>query len=65
MFVLRDELIKYYAELGEEATRRERHALWKIQRARLDLARQKLLEEDQKQWQLEMEEYKQAQVRTI
>ncbi|PVD25340.1 hypothetical protein C0Q70_15840 [Pomacea canaliculata] len=57
----RDELIKYYAELGEEATRRERHALWKIQRARLDLARQKLLEEDQKQWQLEMEEYKQAQ----
>ncbi|GFN97087.1 gamma-tubulin complex component [Plakobranchus ocellatus] len=42
----REELVQYYTNLGEEATHRERQALWKIQRARLSMKRENFLERD-------------------
>ncbi|CAI5785319.1 gamma-tubulin complex component 6 [Podarcis lilfordi] len=44
----RQELIDHYSKLSEEAARRERKALWKIQRHKLETARLKFLMEDQK-----------------
>jgi gamma-tubulin complex component 6 len=58
----RDELIAYYSELSEEATRREQRALWRIRRARLDTVRLQALKEDEQRWQMELEEQRQAQV---
>lgn len=58
---IRDELIAYYTHLGEEASKREQKALWKIRRARLETARTELLMQDAARWQVEMEEHRQAQ----
>ncbi|KAG9342265.1 hypothetical protein JZ751_016767 [Albula glossodonta] len=43
----RKELIAQYSRLSEEAARRERRALWRVQRMRLDQARAEFLQEDQ------------------
>ncbi|XP_060100777.1 gamma-tubulin complex component 6 [Heteronotia binoei] len=44
----RQELIDHYSKLSEDATRREKRALWKIQRNKLETARLSFLLEDQK-----------------
>ncbi|XP_072856687.2 gamma-tubulin complex component 6 isoform X2 [Pogona vitticeps] len=44
----RQELIDHYTKLSEDAARREKKALWKIQRHKLETARLKFLLEDQK-----------------
>ncbi|KAJ7329644.1 hypothetical protein JRQ81_015818 [Phrynocephalus forsythii] len=44
----RQELIDHYSKLSEDAARREKKALWKIQRHKLETARLKFLLEDQK-----------------
>ncbi|XP_077194421.1 gamma-tubulin complex component 6 isoform X2 [Paroedura picta] len=44
----RQELIDHYSKLSEDAARREKRALWKIQRHRLETARLSFLLEDQK-----------------
>ncbi|XP_048355536.1 gamma-tubulin complex component 6 isoform X3 [Sphaerodactylus townsendi] len=44
----RQELIDHYSKLSEDAARRERRALWKIQRHKLETARLTFLLEDQK-----------------
>ncbi|CAL1527089.1 unnamed protein product [Lymnaea stagnalis] len=51
----RDELVAYYTELGEEAMRRERLALWRIRRAQLGHARYLFLEADAERWKKEWE----------
>ncbi|XP_062317437.1 gamma-tubulin complex component 6 isoform X1 [Osmerus eperlanus] len=43
----RKELIAQYSHLSEEATRRERRALWRVQRMRLDESRAQFLLQDQ------------------
>ncbi|KAJ6666431.1 hypothetical protein lerEdw1_000705 [Lerista edwardsae] len=44
----RQELIDHYSKLSEDAARREKRALWKIQRHKLETARLNFLLEDQK-----------------
>ncbi|XP_066489443.1 gamma-tubulin complex component 6 [Tiliqua scincoides] len=44
----RQELIDHYSKLSEDAARREKRALWKIQRHKLETARLSFLLEDQK-----------------
>ncbi|XP_039194616.1 gamma-tubulin complex component 6 isoform X2 [Crotalus tigris] len=44
----RQELIDYYTKLSEDAARREKKALWKIQRHKLETARLNFLLKDQK-----------------
>ncbi|XP_054845343.1 gamma-tubulin complex component 6 [Eublepharis macularius] len=44
----RQELIDHYSKLSEDATRREKRALWKTQRHKLETARLTFLLEDQK-----------------
>ncbi|KAM3833368.1 gamma-tubulin complex component 6 [Vipera latastei] len=44
----RQELIDHYTKLSEDAARREKKALWKIQRHKLETARLNFLLEDQK-----------------
>ncbi|XP_062990160.1 gamma-tubulin complex component 6 isoform X2 [Elgaria multicarinata webbii] len=44
----RQELIDHYSKLSEDAARREKKALWKIQRHKLETARLKFLLEDEK-----------------
>ncbi|XP_033116813.1 gamma-tubulin complex component 6-like [Anneissia japonica] len=43
----REELIEYYAKLTEDAIRRERHALWRVQRRKLDDKRMKFFQQDE------------------
>ena len=43
----RNELIAQYGRLSEDAARRERRALWRVQRMRLDPARAQFLTSDE------------------
>ncbi|KAK3580164.1 hypothetical protein CHS0354_030279 [Potamilus streckersoni] len=56
----REEIIEYYAQLSEEAAYREQKALWKIRRARLDMARVKFLKEDESKWAAKLETVKES-----
>lgn len=53
----RQELIDHYSTLSEEAARKERRALWKIQRHKLETARLKFLSEDKRQTQELLEQF--------
>ncbi|XP_035678118.1 gamma-tubulin complex component 6-like [Branchiostoma floridae] len=44
----REQVVEYYAKLGEEASKREQRALWKIRRHRLDQARLNFLLKEEK-----------------
>jgi len=48
----RKELIDQYSRLSEEAARRERRALWQVQRMRLDEARAQFFMHDAQQTQV-------------
>uniref|UniRef100_H3BA66 Gamma-tubulin complex component 6 n=1 Tax=Latimeria chalumnae TaxID=7897 RepID=H3BA66_LATCH len=48
----RQELIEHYSKLSEEAARRERKALWKIQRHKLETARNSFLLNDEREIQI-------------
>lgn len=48
----RKELILQYSRLSEEATRRERRAMWRAQRSRLDNARAQFFTRDRQQTQV-------------
>ncbi|KAM9854528.1 gamma-tubulin complex component 6 [Aulostomus maculatus] len=53
----RKELIAQYSRLSEEAARRERRAMWRVQRMRLDEARAQFLKRDEQQLQALLEKY--------
>ncbi|KAM7414939.1 hypothetical protein PAMA_019657 [Pampus argenteus] len=53
----RKELIAQYSHLSEEAARRERRALWMVQRMRLDGARAQFFMHDKQQMQALLEKY--------
>ncbi|XP_029008837.1 gamma-tubulin complex component 6 isoform X2 [Betta splendens] len=53
----RKELIAQYSRLSEEAACRERRALWRVQRMRLDAARAQFFEHDREQIQAILENY--------
>ncbi|XP_069483954.1 gamma-tubulin complex component 6 [Ambystoma mexicanum] len=53
----RQELIEQYSKLSEEAARKERRALWKIQRHKLETARLRFLSEDEKHTQELLEQF--------
>lgn len=46
LFNSRKELIAQYSRLSEEAARRERRAMWRVQRMRLDEARAHFFRDD-------------------
>lgn len=48
----RKELIAQYSRLSEEAARRERRAMWRVQRMRLDDARAQFFMHDSQQTQV-------------
>ncbi|XP_018610363.2 gamma-tubulin complex component 6 isoform X2 [Scleropages formosus] len=51
------ELIAQYSRMSEEATRRERRAVWRVQRLQLNEARTQFLEEDQRLIQVLLKMY--------
>ncbi|XP_076863069.1 gamma-tubulin complex component 6 [Brachyhypopomus gauderio] len=53
----RMDLIAQYSRLSEEAARRERRAMWKVQRMRLDEARASFLHQDQQAIQALLDRY--------
>ncbi|CAK6950912.1 gamma-tubulin complex component 6 [Scomber scombrus] len=53
----RKELIDQYSHLSEEAARRERRAMWRVQRMRLDDARAQFFKHDMQQMQAILEKY--------
>ncbi|XP_061085197.1 gamma-tubulin complex component 6 isoform X2 [Conger conger] len=53
----RKELIDQYSQLTEEAAKRERRALWRVQRMRLHQDRVRLLQEDRRLIQALLEQY--------
>ncbi|XP_062402552.1 gamma-tubulin complex component 6 [Sardina pilchardus] len=53
----RKELIAQYSRLSEEAARRERKAMWRVQRMRLDEQRANFLQQDQQSIQGLLEKY--------
>ncbi|KAM9377115.1 gamma-tubulin complex component 6 [Pholidichthys leucotaenia] len=53
----RKELIAQYSRLSEEAARRERRAIWRVQRMRLDEARSQFLMADQQKTQAMLDKY--------
>ncbi|XP_044048809.1 gamma-tubulin complex component 6 isoform X2 [Siniperca chuatsi] len=59
----RKELIAQYSHLSEEAARRERRALWRVQRMRLDEARAQFFMHDRLQTQTILEKYPLGQER--
>ncbi|KAK9516417.1 hypothetical protein VZT92_024347 [Zoarces viviparus] len=59
----RKELIDQYSRLSEEAARRERRALWKVQRMRLDGARAQFFVDDREQTQSMLKKYPLGQER--
>ncbi|XP_058500752.1 gamma-tubulin complex component 6 [Solea solea] len=59
----RKELIAQYSRLSDEAARRERRALWRVQRIRLDEARVQFLSNDSQQIQAILEKYPLGQLR--
>ncbi|XP_060932819.1 gamma-tubulin complex component 6 [Limanda limanda] len=58
----RKELIAQYSHLSEEAARRERRALWRVQRMRLDEARAQFLIHDREHTEALVEKYPLGQV---
>lgn len=50
--ISRKELIAQYSRLSEEAARRERRALWRVQRMRLDDARTQFFMDDRQKIQV-------------
>ncbi|KAL4226032.1 Gamma-tubulin complex component 6 [Mactra antiquata] len=54
----REEVIAYYSQLSEEAARREQKALWRIRRAKLDIARTEFLLREERLMAANMEKYK-------
>ncbi|XP_034541406.1 gamma-tubulin complex component 6 [Notolabrus celidotus] len=59
----RKELIAQYSRLSEEAARRERRAMWRVQRMRLDEARAHFFEHDRQHIQAVLEKYPLGQER--
>lgn len=59
----RKELIAQYSRLSEEAARRERRAMWRVQRMRLDEARSQFFMRDRQQTQAMLEKYPLGQQR--
>ncbi|XP_068168503.1 gamma-tubulin complex component 6 isoform X2 [Antennarius striatus] len=59
----RKELIAQYSRLSEEAARRERRAMWRVQRMRLDEARAEFFTRDRQQTEDMMEKYPLGQQR--
>ncbi|KAE8296073.1 Gamma-tubulin complex component 6 [Larimichthys crocea] len=59
----RKELIAQYSRLSEEAARRERRAMWRVQRMRLDDARAQFFMHDRQQTQAVLEKYPLGQKR--
>ncbi|KAG7263081.1 hypothetical protein CRUP_021014 [Coryphaenoides rupestris] len=59
----RNELIAQYSHLSEDAARRERRALWRVQRMRLDQARGEFLKRDQEMIETMLEKYPLGQER--
>ncbi|CAJ1056258.1 gamma-tubulin complex component 6 [Xyrichtys novacula] len=59
----RKELIAQYSHLSEEAARRERRAMWRVQRMRLDEAREQFFVHDRQQTQAMLEKYPLGQKR--
>ena len=59
---LREELIKYYEELKREVERREQHALWTIQRHRLDTVRMQFLAQEEAKLQKMKDDISQPRV---
>ncbi|XP_049928723.1 gamma-tubulin complex component 6 [Epinephelus moara] len=59
----RKELIAQYSRLSEEAARRERRAMWRVQRMRLDEARAQFFMHDRQQTQAILEKYPLGQER--
>ncbi|KAM9352323.1 gamma-tubulin complex component 6 [Symphorus nematophorus] len=59
----RKELIAQYSRLSEEAARRERRAMWRVQRMRLDEARAQFFMHDRHQTQAMLEKYPLGQLR--
>ncbi|XP_037622066.1 gamma-tubulin complex component 6 [Sebastes umbrosus] len=59
----RKELIAQYSRLSEEAARRERRAMWRVQRMRLDNARAQFFMHDSQQTQAMLKKYPLGQER--
>lgn len=59
----RKELIAQYSHLSEEAARRERRAMWRVQRMRLDEARAQFFRDDRQKTQVILEKYPLGQER--
>uniref|UniRef100_A0A8C4HL22 Gamma-tubulin complex component 6 n=1 Tax=Dicentrarchus labrax TaxID=13489 RepID=A0A8C4HL22_DICLA len=59
----RKELIAQYSRLSEEAAGRERRAMWRVQRMRLDEARAQFFMQDRQQTQAMLEKYPLGQER--
>ncbi|XP_053741028.1 gamma-tubulin complex component 6 isoform X1 [Synchiropus splendidus] len=53
----RNELIAQYSHLSEEGARRERRAMWRVQRRRLDEARARFFTRDEQQLQALLEQF--------
>ncbi|XP_052265860.1 gamma-tubulin complex component 6-like isoform X2 [Dreissena polymorpha] len=54
----REELVRQYSQLSEDAARREQKALWRVRRSRLDRERTDFLLEQDAMWAQEMEKYR-------
>nr|XP_015207665.1 PREDICTED: gamma-tubulin complex component 6 [Lepisosteus oculatus] len=61
----RKELVEQYSRLSEEAARRERRALWRAHRLRLDSARAQFLEEDHRHTQALLQQFPLGQGRPL
>ncbi|XP_069048743.1 gamma-tubulin complex component 6 [Lepisosteus oculatus] len=61
----RKELVEQYSRLSEEAARRERRALWRAHRLRLDSARAQFLEEDRRHTQALLQQFPLGQGRPL
>ncbi|XP_041652374.1 gamma-tubulin complex component 6 isoform X2 [Cheilinus undulatus] len=59
----RKELIAQYSRLSEEAARRERRAMWRVQRMRLEEARAQFFMQDRQQTQAMLQKYPLGQER--
>ncbi|XP_031139167.2 gamma-tubulin complex component 6 isoform X1 [Sander lucioperca] len=59
----RKELIAQYSRLSEDAARRERRAMWRVQRMRLDVPRTQFFMHDRQQTQAMLEKYPLGQKR--
>ncbi|XP_069085737.1 gamma-tubulin complex component 6 [Pleurodeles waltl] len=58
----RQELIDHYSKLSEDAARKERRALWKLQRHKLETARLKFFSEDERHTQELLEQFSKGEL---